>query len=234
MNKELMDRVMEATRLTQSGRLQEATALLQGVLAPGSDTARPAAFKAASDVIDGECTEVGVEDAQQGSDEEGARVGAPDELPAFLRRFMNRKAPANGSAARGVDLAGKVVSGSYANAAGERAYRLYIPSRYTAGQALPLIVMLHGCKQTPDDFAAGTRMNELGEEHGCFVLYPEQSSAANAGGCWNWFRKEDQVRGKGEPSILAGMVGQVMTRYSIVAGRVYAAAIAPPADRPAA
>jgi Esterase PHB depolymerase len=68
-----------------------------------------------------------------------------------------------------------------------------------------LIVMLHGCTQSPDDFAAGTRMNLIAEEHTCFVVYPARLSDANPAKCWNWFRPIDQRRGQGEPSLLAGI-----------------------------
>jgi poly(3-hydroxybutyrate) depolymerase len=79
-----------------------------------------------------------------------------------------------------------------------------IPSRYH-GQAIPLVVMLHGCTQSPDDFAAGTRMNFIAEEQTCLIVYPVQSSEANAAKCWNWFRPSDQRRGQGEPSLIAGI-----------------------------
>ena len=85
--------------------------------------------------------------------------------------------------------------------------------------------MLHGCTQGPDDFAAGTRMNALGEEHRCFVLYPAQSHGANQSRCWNWFRREDQARDRGEPSILAGMTRDIVQRYGIDARRVYIAGL---------
>ena len=81
----------------------------------------------------------------------------------------------------------RFIDGSFSNPAGSRAYRLFIPSRYQ-GQPLPLIVMLHGCTQSPDDFAAGTRMNFLAEAQPCFVVYPAQRSDANPAKCWNWFR----------------------------------------------
>ena len=96
---------------------------------------------------------------------------------------------------------------TYANAAGSRDYKLYIPANCT--ERAPLIVMLHGCSQSPDDFAAGTRMNALAEEHGFLVAYPAQRGRQ----CWNWFQPEDQRRGHGEPSLIAGITQEVMRQH---------------------
>ncbi len=113
---------------------------------------------------------------------------------------------------------------SYTNAAGSRRYKLFIPSAY-CGQPLPLLVMLHGCKQSPDDFAVGTAMNALAEKEHWFVAYPAQAKAANASRCWNWFNAYDQRRGYGEPAIIAGLTRELVTKYGLDARRVYVAGL---------
>lgn len=125
-----------------------------------------------------------------------------------------------------LDLAGKgrYLSGSCTNHAGTRAYKLYVPSTYS-GKALPLVVMLHGCTQNPDDFAAGTGMNAAAEDHNCFVVYPAQAQSANGSNCWNWFNAGDQRRGHGEPSIIAEITHQIGREYRIDASRIYVAGL---------
>jgi poly(hydroxyalkanoate) depolymerase family esterase len=116
------------------------------------------------------------------------------------------------------------LSRSFACAAGSRNYKLYIPRRPQTGRRA-LIVMLHGGTQDADDFAAGTRMNALAEEHGFIVAYPSQSKAANASLCWNWFSPENQMRGRGEPAIIAGITSKIVAEYAVDPARVFVAGL---------
>jgi poly(hydroxyalkanoate) depolymerase family esterase len=243
MNDRLDPGMREAGRLTRAGRLAEATELLQRMLQRRGDpyhASSPGSVPATIDLVPQtvEVTDPGPSlhtgrEYNTGARNRAERPGRTY-LPEALRRFLDRipntdfgpglgglaePSPADTS---DVPESGKFLARSYSNQVGTRAYKLYVPSGYR-GQPLPLIVMLHGCKQSPDDFAAGTRMNLRAEDHDCFVAYPAQAASANVSKCWNWFRPGDQQRGQGEPSLIAGITCQVMSDYSIDPDRVYAA-----------
>jgi poly(hydroxyalkanoate) depolymerase family esterase len=243
--------MLEATRLTRAGRLSEATALLQRILRgtapdPANETTREPADTPPTDqprIIDVTPDVIDVIHHQPSSAAGRASGPAPSSpgkatgagvrpyLPGALRNLLERIKSGLGSvrpsAVPVADIApegGRFIEGSYGNHAGIRSYKLYISSGHH-GQALPLIVMLHGCTQSAEDFAAGTRMNLIAEEGTYLVAYPEQSAAANASRCWNWFRPSDQQRDQGEPSLIAGITRQVMRKYPVDAQRVYVAGL---------
>jgi poly(hydroxyalkanoate) depolymerase family esterase len=223
----------EATRLTRAGQLTEATALLQRMLrgvpaeAP-SDAERARLPGRAPLTIDLEANDIGEADRATPAE-------APTGAPRRHRPLFDRAKDGTWLGLRGVKHApasvtdivpenAKFTEGAYSNKAGSRTYKLFVPSGYH-GQPLPLVVMLHGCTQSPDDFAAGTRMNFVAEEQNCLVVYPAQRSDANPSKCWNWFRRADQRRDEGEPSLIAGITRQVMQDYSVDPKRVFVAGL---------
>ena len=230
------DIVREATRLTRAGQLVEATALLQRMLQGGSaptpesrsaSQARlprldPLTIDATAEIVEErEAPQIAPTRSAQGRRRSLLLDGMGDFSGLGLRSPITR-APLSPSDI--VPEGTRFIAGTFSNAAGSRTYKLFIPSR-CQGQRLPLIVMLHGCTQSPDDFAAGTRMNFLAEEQNCFVVYPEQPSGANQSKCWNWFRTGDQRRGGGEPSMIAGITRQIMRDHVIDPKRVYVAGL---------
>ena len=241
----------EVLRLTRNGRLAEAVALIQGgasagrtsdaeprgrahnppdhdvidMVAPahpgGSWTSPP--FTTSEATVQGGASGGGMADFVQSIlDRVSAGAPAPnlndlpglDGLPGLERRTRPVPVPAGA----------RFEERSFTNEAGTRPYKLYVPSGY-GGRSVPLVVMLHGCTQSPDDFAAGTRMNELAEEQGFLVAYPGQPATAHPQRCWKWFSVGDQQRGRGEPSLVAGITRAVMAELSVDAARVYVAGL---------
>jgi len=120
---------------------------------------------------------------------------------------------------------GRFVARVLSTPAGERRYKIYIPGSYNESTPIPLVVMLHGCTQDPDDFARGTRMNELAEVKRVLLVYPEQPESANPRKCWNWYEPAQQKRDEGEPALIATITRRVMQDYRVDTKRVYVAGI---------
>lgn len=229
MSNEFLAAVRRATTATRAGNLGEATRLIQQAI-----TGQPA--PAAK--TEGTTVSPPRHRSRLHPDAEDAEiVDAPGSNPAdgkrrplsAVVRSLRESGRANGPVQ---PLPGEPVIPdgaaflvrTYSCAAGSRGYRLYVPASAKDG-VLGLVVMLHGCGQTPEDFATGTRMNAVAESHRLLVAYPAQTAPHNPNGCWNWFRPEDQHRGAGEPAIIAGLTRAVAAEFGVAPDEVFIAGL---------
>lgn len=231
----------EATELTRAGKLVDATRSIQEALSRGDKENKAASTPGHQDET--------VSPPFLGVPYRESAGGGP--LPSDLKQFSGKLGPrlkwSLGEVVKGLrqsrfrgpaanPMQGKMhrrpivpegahfLTRSFTGHAGSRTCKLYLPAgRETAG--LPLIVMLHGCTQNPDDFALGTRMNSLAEEFGFLVAYPAQPVTANPSSCWNWFEPEHQIRGRGEPAIIAGMTEETVAKYDLDRSRTFVAGL---------
>lgn len=144
-------------------------------------------------------------------------------MPGAVAR-LTRLARGRNAATPRIPDGARYLARTHRSAAGSRSYKLYLPASHPK-RPRGLIVMLHGCNQTPDDFAAGTHMNALAEKHGLAIAYPAQTRGQNAGGCWNWFRPAHQKRGAGEPAVLASLARRLARELSLGRDGVFVAGL---------
>ena len=227
--------LLKAAQLTRGGHLMDATRLIQKALAGSVANAapfaqaNPASARAANDdaqptdanVIDVEAklvVDAPVTDDQQAA---GTSTSHPSEhlsehpTARFTSPVDAKSAVSASRAPGGIFLAGEFVFEGKTYP-----YRLYGPAlSSTPGMpgtavpvavAMPLLVLLHGCKQNAQDFAAGTAMNTLADTHGCLVLYPQQITSGNAQMCWNWFEPAHQAAGQGETGMIAALTRHIL------------------------
>src|SRR3984957_2818947 len=238
----------EAIRLTREGRLAAATALMQrlfhgkGPFGSMSEArtdstaagASPPSARHALRVFDVDHTTGAAKNAEGAFSRgvTGDARAAPSEafcggfldkinLPGTTGNLLHPK----GRPGVPIPDGARLEKAHHAGVHGRRTYKLYVPSGLRAGHPVPLVVMLHGCTQSPDDFAIGTRMNTLAEEQIFLVAYPAQPASANAQKCWNWFSPGDQERDSGEPALIAGITRQVIRDYAVDPARVYVAGL---------
>jgi poly(hydroxyalkanoate) depolymerase family esterase len=229
--------ILEATQLTKQGRVKEATALLRLGSVDAADEQqekRNSILEMMARQAAGAPWTASRYSAAPGPRFEGLHQGQVGErLRGLLGRVGQTGAlrgledlvdPAIARAPSSIPDGARFEERAFTNAAGSRQYKLYVPSGHT-GVPLPLIVMLHGCRQSPDDFAAGTRMNEVAEDHTFLVAYPAQAQSANMSKCWNWFNADHQRRDRGEPSIIAGITREIMSNFPVLPRRVYIAGL---------
>jgi poly(hydroxyalkanoate) depolymerase family esterase len=205
-----------------------------GALRPATDGARPESIAAANDLVRRTLAQHGLwtDAGEMGATlpQPGAMQGLPNLMEGLpgLMEGMNRLPSARGGLrpAPRIDLpkGASFQRATQAGICGSRDYRLYVPASASDGVA-GIVLMLHGCTQSPEDFATGTGMNALAETHRLVIIYPEQARGANAQSCWNWFSKGDQRRDRGEPEILAGMTRKAMAEHGVPTERVFVAGL---------
>jgi poly(hydroxyalkanoate) depolymerase family esterase len=213
VNEAFQSVMREAAKLTGTGKLKQATRLVQNALAgKAANAPRQRAEKP----------------AQHGPRPSPRIIRPMSEVISALREVRLPQGMPNlgGMAGKTVPVpeGARFLARSFAGPAGSRDYKLYIPARLD-GRPKGLIVMLHGCTQNPDDFAIGTGMNALAEAHGLLIAYPAQTRSANAQSCWNWFDQRHQAREGGEPAIIAGITREIVAEFGIDASRVFAAGL---------
>ena len=210
MNTTLQNLMREATRLTQSGNLKEATRVIQRALGKAEIGDATTSTKSPSPPPSPPVPTF------------------PSTSPIILDGCVFEVAPpqarSSSTSRHDSSFRGEFVSGTHTHASLTRRYKLYTPPA-SAGESLPLLVMLHGCTQNPDDFAVGTGMNELARQQGYCVLYPEQPANANPQRCWNWFKHNHQSRGRGEAALLASMTLEVIKQHGMNESRIYIAGL---------
>ncbi|NQW95163.1 MAG: PHB depolymerase family esterase [Polaromonas sp.] len=201
--------MLKATQLTNMGKLLDATRLIQRALLSAVPPAQPTARR---------------EPAPAANDPRVDEV--PPQVIILPPPARDRAAPLPG---RKASRAASFTQHPFVFEADTYPYRLYIPSAPAAdvGEAkrMPLIVLLHGCKQAALDFSHGTAMNTLAEEHQVMVLYPEQITNANAMRCWNWFEPGHQQAERGEPGMIAALTQKILQQHDGDPQRVYIAGL---------
>ncbi len=210
----------DAARSTRGGRLGEATEAIQRALRGAAAQAQAKAAAAFS----------GPAPAFRGTS--GMSVD-PTVLDGLVREVPEPEVAGEAHAAPGTagtapreGSGERWQAGSFSHQNRTLAYRLYLPPDAPGdGAPRPMVVMLHGCTQHAEDFAAGTRMNALARELGVVVLYPEQTQHANAQKCWNWFKPQHQRRGRGEPAVIAALARSIATKHRVDPARVYVAGL---------
>ncbi|SHI44205.1 extracellular catalytic domain type 1 short-chain-length polyhydroxyalkanoate depolymerase [Wenxinia saemankumensis] len=209
--------------LTRAGNPASATRLIQESLLRSSPDAKPASSRPAI----GSATDHARRRNTRSADADVEDAEILDETPSVRATRSPPASRAPGSQGRSTSAADAAAAPTRLErrrhdcAYGMRDYLLFVPS----GDITGIIVMLHGCTQTAEDFSRGTGMNEAAGPAGFIVIWPEQGRAYNGSLCWNWFRGSDQAASGGEPALLADLVRTIAREHGVAEGRSFAAGL---------
>jgi poly(hydroxyalkanoate) depolymerase family esterase len=229
-------RLRAALELTRAGKLAAATREIQRALADPGEPSRPEIFPKTVDLASDEWTATEAAASPNPTAQERIQHDQSTRSRRPLRDVVDTlkrlkpgglfpiPRPAGKRHPPYIPAGAHFETRSISLGAGTRSYKVYVPARALA-EPRSLLIMLHGCTQDPDDFAAGTQMNQLAEEHGFIVAYPAQPTSANPSSCWNWFNARDQMRGTGEPAIIAALTAKLIEQHNIDRRRVFAAGL---------
>ena len=84
-----------------------------------------------------------------------------------------------------------------------------------------LVVVLHGCGQTPAQYERRAGWCALADKHGFLVCYPQQREANNAQTCFNWFSPRRRERDQGEAASIRAMVAHLAQAYALDSARIF-------------
>ena len=220
------DAMLQARELTLGGKLMEATlAIQQGLGIAPNKTAKSASAPVSA--ADGRVVDAPQVYAPPMKQPFHTSAAEPDVEDVAFREFgfgeetAAPAEPADGAAPAAAPSTFNLES--FQSGKHKYAYRVFVPSNPRPG--LPVVVMLHGCKQDAKDFAAGTTMNAVAEREKFIVVYPEQLRQANSMGCWNWFEPAHQARGEGEPAMIAALASHVASLHRADPARIYIAGL---------
>ncbi len=95
----------------------------------------------------------------------------------------------------------------------------YAPADMAAN--VPVVVALHGCTQSATAYDDEPGWTALAERWKFLLVLPQQQSANNFNGCFNWFSTGDITRGQREALSVKQMVDRTTSDYPVDAGRIF-------------
>lgn len=213
MNDEFASAMRRATELVRAGNPVAATAMIQSSL--GGTVAPTAQSSARLTSATTAAPDLKILGKQRGLRETLAKLASAKPMRGLAGVEPSEPVLPEGA---------RFDRGTFTCTAGSRAYRVYIPN-LASEPPTAMVMMLHGCTQSPVDFANGTDMNRIAEDHRLIVVYPAQSRGANMQSCWNWFTPGDQNRDAGEPALLAELAMQLQRQHNVPEDKVFVAGL---------